>query len=264
MTHLSYGDRAALSSAPFAKSLFALMEKKQTNLALSADVLYADELLTLADTLGPELCLLKTHIDILRDFSPAMIAQLQALSDKHQFYLFEDRKFADIGQTVKYQYEEGMYRISDWAHLTNAHALPGPKQIESLAEVGVPKQRGLLLIAEMSSEGHLMTQAYRDATLALAGRYPQFVAGFITQHALAQDQPHWLYMAPGIHLDVGGDTRGQQYVTPEKAIINHGIDVIIVGRGIVRAEDSLSAAHRYRECGWRAYLKRLESSSDFR
>jgi len=256
--HLSYAKRAALAKSRFAQSLFSLMETKRTNLALSADVLHMKELLHLGDTLGPEICILKTHIDIVRDFSKAAINELKTLAAKHHFFIFEDRKFADIGQTVKYQYQEGLYHICNWADLTNAHALPGPKQIESLAEVGLPLGRGLLLIAEMSSKGHLLTPDYCKATLEMAKQYPDFVAGFITQHALSSD-PAWINMAPGIHLDASGDRLGQQYVQPDIAIIDRGIDVIIVGRGIVAAEDPLTTAKQYRKLGWEAYLRRAES-----
>lgn len=40
---------------------------------------------------------MKTHIDIIEDFEPILIHELQELSIKHDFVIFEDRKFADIG-----------------------------------------------------------------------------------------------------------------------------------------------------------------------
>ena len=254
---LTFKERADLSHSSFSKALFSLMENKQSNLALSADVLNTQELLQLADTLGPEIAILKTHIDILRDFSHDFIKELQQLAEKHQFFLFEDRKFADIGQTVKSQYSEGIYRISDWAHLTNAHALPGHKQIASLAEIGVPKGRGLLLIAEMSAEGHLLTKSYQEQTVEIAKQYPQFVSGFITQHKLSDQHPEWINLAPGIHVTAKKDMRGQQYVTPEHAILQQGIDIIIVGRGITAEKEPVAASRLYREAGWSAYKKRV-------
>lgn len=256
-THLSYSDRANYCLSSLGKHLLQLLDEKETNLILSADVTSSEQLLNLANQLGPHICALKTHIDIIDDFTPNVTVELRKLAHKHHFFIFEDRKFADIGHTVKHQYQGGMYHIVDWADMVNAHSLPGPGIVEGLAEVGRKKNRGLILIAEMSSTGHLMNSQYIKHTLALAEKFPDFVIGFITQHALSTD-PHWINMTPGIKLEEGKDKLGQNYVTPEKAILEQGTDIIIVGRGIIAAKDSVLEAIKYRDRAWEAYRTRCK------
>ncbi len=253
---LSYAERAALCTNHIAQQLFSLLNKKETNLALSADVTSCAALLELADKLGPEICVLKTHVDILTDFTQDFTHQLVKLAQKHEFLIFEDRKFADIGNTVKKQYQQGIYHIADWADIVNAHTLPGPGVISGLAEVGLPKQRGLLLLAEMSSAGNLINADYTQKTLRMAEQFPEFVLGFISQKKISAD-PWWLYMTPGVQLAEGKDPLGQQYITPAKALQEHESDIIIVGRGILQASDPLREAQKYRQAGWDAYLEGL-------
>ena len=45
-----------------------------------------------------------------------------------------------------------------------------------------------------------------------------------------------VHMTPGIKLQRGGDGLGQQYNDPKSAI-PRGSDILIVGRGVYRAED---------------------------
>lgn len=258
MKHLTYAERIPYCQLAVAKKLLRLMEDKKTNLAISADVTSAAELISLAEKLGPSICILKTHIDIISDFTPELTRYLRRLADEHEFLIFEDRKFADIGNTVKHQYQGGIFRIVDWADIINAHSLPGPGIIAGLAAAGLSKGRGLLLLAEMSSAGHLFTKEYSQKTLLLAEKHPDFVFGFITQHAISTD-PRWINMTPGIQLNGGIDTLGQQYVTPEMAINHHGADVIIVGRGIIHATNPQEMAVTYRAAGWHAYQNRLKN-----
>nr|DBA19395.1 TPA: hypothetical protein GDO54_015238 [Pyxicephalus adspersus] len=111
---LSYSSRAALLGAhPLAARLLATMESKQSNLCLSADVTDSATLLQLAAELGPSICMLKTHVDILKDFTLDVASQLRVLADQHDFMIFEDRKFSEIENTVKHQYEGKNVRMAE-------------------------------------------------------------------------------------------------------------------------------------------------------
>ncbi|KAK2466287.1 hypothetical protein APHAL10511_001929 [Amanita phalloides] len=260
-----YGERALHHPNPAARLLLETIERKKSNLAVSVDVTKSPDFLTIIDAVGPY-----THIDILEDFDVSLIEKLQHLSAKHDFVIFEDRKFADIGNTVALQYSSGVHKIASWSHLTNAHVIPGPSIITGLASVGKPLGRGLLLLAEMSTKGSLATGAYTEEAVRMARNHKDFVVGFIAQRrmeglgAVESDDisgEDFLVLAPGVALDVKGDSMGQQYRTPHEAIAVSGCDVIIVGRGIYGSglqQALISArAERYMAEGWVAYVERI-------
>ncbi|PVU86165.1 hypothetical protein BB561_006797 [Smittium simulii] len=251
----TYQERAEQTPNALTKRLFSLMAEKKTNLCLSIDVTTVKEILALADKLGPYICVLKTHVDIIEDFTYSFTQSLLELAIKHNFLIFEDRKFADIGNTVKSQYGGGIYRIADWASITNCHTLPGPGIIDGLRSIGKSRGNGLLLLAEMSSADNLFSSEYTHKTVALALENRDFVFGFISQHKLT-DKADFVYMTPGVNLSTNSDSLGQTYNTPETAVGVNGADVIIVGRAIYNSPDPVSCAVKYRNAGWNAYSLR--------
>ncbi|KAF0977936.1 hypothetical protein FDP41_003258 [Naegleria fowleri] len=260
---LSFGERAQLSNNEFSKKLFTLMEQKQTNLCIAADITSKQDLLKLAEECGSEICMLKTHVDTLDDQpDEEFTKQLKALAEKHNFLIFEDRKLADIGNVVKQQYARGPFKIAQWSDLCNAHMVSGGSSLvkalkEALKEESINEERGLLLIAQMSTEGATTNESTQQEALRVALEHPDFVSGFICQSKLRDDLDQFLYCTPGVRLDVKGDSLGQQYNSPEYVVCEKKCDVIIVGRGIYHDKDRKGAAQLYRKLGWDAYLKRL-------
>ena len=329
---------------PLASYLLQLMTIKRSNLCVSADVTSTSALLKLAEEVGDSICVLKTHADIIDHFSERTITGLQEISRRKKFLIFEDRKFGDIGSkssppplppkapsykphplpttiqpadptpppgTVQKQYTSGALRIARWAHITNAHLLPGPSIITALStaasttlssittsvhteiSTGTPRSslelessssssaasssapasfhpsktyertgrkgsivtatttisqtfessptpislsrtvsvdcddndddsddraaalldlgdpphsRGLLLLAQMSSEGNLMTAAYTSACVAAARENSGFVMGFVAQTSLNRRAGDaFLCFTPGVGLPPEGE-----------------------------------------------------------
>lgn len=130
-----------------------------------------------------------------------------------------------------------------------------------------PLERGLLILAQMSSKGNFMTGEYTRACVESAREHRGYVMGFISQETLNEEpEDQFLSMTPGCQLppedsdsdaEIEGDGKGQQYNTPKKLVGLMGNDIIIVGRGIIKAANPRAEAERYRRSAWAAYEERI-------
>jgi uridine monophosphate synthetase len=249
---LSYEQKLNTAQHSVSKKLLETALAKQSNLIASADVTTTQELLDLADKVGPHIIALKTHIDIISDFEyEKTILPLKALATQHNFLLMEDRKFADIGNTQELQFTSGVFRITAWADFVTSQVIGGFESLDCFRNVGV------VAIIGMSSKGALTTSGYREEALKLALSHPNVIGG-VSQNQLPEEM---LLFTPGVNLADSGDGKGQQYNTPEHVFKMLHTDFIIVGRGIYKSENPAQAALTYKNEGWNAYVNSLEKKS---
>lgn len=135
----------------------------------------------------------------------------------------------------------------------------------ALQELGPPPHaRGLLLLAQMSSAGNLATKEYTDACVDAARANKEFVVGYICQENLNthREDGGLLNFTPGVGMPKAGgqsgDGKGQIWRTPDVVVRQQSVDIVIVGRGILGAEDRGREAERYRKAAWRAYEERIK------
>ena len=247
---LFFTERSEQAVQPKAKALFSIAAEKKSNLILSADVTDKSTLLDLARTLGPRLCALKTHIDIVDDADLDFCRELKAIAKQQQFLIIEDRKCADIGHTTLLQMTHGAFRFTEWVDMITVHSLPGASIIQAFSEVN--PCIGVLLLAQMSSKENFFTPAYTQKTTELAKKYPDIVAGTIAQNN-THLPPSYVVITPGVQLLTDNDRLGQQYRTPQTAICEQGCDFVIVGRGIINAPSPLETAIQYQQSALDAY-----------
>ncbi|KAA3617255.1 MAG: orotidine-5'-phosphate decarboxylase [Calditrichaeota bacterium] len=238
--------------------LIRKMIEKKSNLIISLDVDNQKSFFDILEKVADEIVMVKTHVDILNDFDPGFVKRLQDLALEKNFLIFEDRKFADIGSTVRKQFFEGVYKIADWADFVTVHSLPGEGIVKGLFK-DTNTNCSSFLLAAMSAKGNLISDTYTRTTIAMGADNKDCVSGFIgfaknvedLKKLKAKIPQDMLLLMPGVNLDSSGDNLGQQYVSVKQAI-SGGADAIIVGRGIISSTNPKKEAARYRKEAWDA------------
>jgi len=239
---------------PMATKLWDIVLKKNTNICLSADVGTLGNLLKIAETCGDHICMLKIHWDCIyiEPLYSNSLKTLYKLAKEKNFLILDDRKYADIDSIVSHQFTTSNCCDGVTAHsIFGQGTINGIKNSDKFTKFG----KGIFLIAQSSSNNNLIDELYSSKTVTLARKNKKSVAGFISQHGLAEST--FLYLTPGISLDK--IKSGQQnYKTPQNAIEGNS-DILIVGRGIYNSENVIKECKRYKDAGWKALVSRYDS-----
>jgi uridine monophosphate synthetase len=259
----AWGKRWTNNTLPMARTYMQVAFRKQSLVCLAADKRTMGELNKLLDEVGPYLAALKTHVDLIDDWSVEAWSGFCQKAKAMDLLIFEDRKFADIGKISRDQMA-GIYDIRSWADLVTAHLISGPDIVDGL-QAGwndVGRQGGVLLLAQMSSRGNLLSPDYTD-TVVKSGAVHEGVFGFIGNGSRPEELrllrksvgDGKLIWTPGVNLSVGDGEMGQRYGAPDEAILA-GSDCIIVGSGIHKSNTPAETAKAYAGVSWSALMGR--------
>ena len=258
-----WGERWDNSTSDIARQYMEVASRKKTLVCLAADRRTMSGLFELIDSVGPYLAALKTHVDLIDDWTPESWSEFCKKAHDADLLIFEDRKFADIGKISRDQMA-GVYDIRSWSDLVTAHLISGPDIVDGL-QAGwrdVGRSGGVLLLAQMSSRGNLLNPDYTDEVVSKGRNHPG-VFGFIgngsrpdelaeLRSKVGNEKMIW---TPGVNLNVGDGEMGQRYGDPRDAVLA-GSDCIIVGSGIHRSENPEDSAKAYAAASWNALLER--------
>ncbi|MCX6208891.1 MAG: orotidine-5'-phosphate decarboxylase [Bacteroidetes bacterium] len=225
-----------------AQQLLDIAHAKKSSIIASVDLTTTQAILDFLDKIGKNICAAKLHIDIVSDFTEQFITDLKNLSQQHNFMLIEDRKFADIGNTQLLQISKGIHHISSWADFVTIHVIAGEASLKAIEDWNEENKPALIPILEMSSKGALTDAHYIAKCKEFIGKY-NCVVGAVCQ-STKLDNP-LLKFTPGIHLSASGDSKGQQFNTPQFAIEKQHSHFLIIGRGLYEAEHPEIALQNY-------------------
>jgi orotidine 5'-phosphate decarboxylase subfamily 1/orotate phosphoribosyltransferase len=251
-----FSRRALVAKNARAHELFQVMEEKKTNVCWSADVSTFGEVLRFFRAIAPHIAMIKLHFDaLLGVVTHENFGELFQIARENKVLVMGDRKFADIGSTVKRQltmHPAGSLMDECQMHCCTVHTISGEGPIHALEDASISS----VIVAQMSNSDVAPDYAkpYAEAAAALARTNQKTVMGLVCQNRRDCDAGDgFVYMTPGVHLQHTSDGADQRYRDCFKAIATQGNDLVIVGRGIHLNPNPEQAAREYREAAWSAY-----------
>jgi len=195
-----------------------------------------NNLLALLEQIHDDLVGLKIHNEIL-DLSEDENIILYNICHAYGIFLWEDRKFNDIGYTFQKQIKK-YEKVRDVISVS-------PMSGSDILKVNTTLN--IFVLVQMSSKNNLFTREVSNRIMdmitfeKLSGN--NNIKGIICQNRefINTDLPV-LTIKPGINLSATGDTLGQCYSN-----LNGDLpDMIVVGRGITESADPVSEIQKYK------------------
>lgn len=221
------------------KDIHELISKKNSNIILAYDNTDFPELCHLLSKIHPYIIGLKIHNEILNLNSQENVA-LYNICVCYSIFLWEDRKFNDISNTVIKQ----LKKYEDVRDFVSICPTSGPDILK------IKSKLGFFVLIEMSSDNNLfnnLTNKLYDWVIQEKNNDKNSICGIICQSEKYfnnhSNNNGLITIKPGIHLTNTKDDVGQRYTSPEN--IKNKPTLFVIGRGITQAEKPIEELKKY-------------------
>ena len=221
---------------PKQQQLVQTIERKQSNLILAFDKSYpgaVHDLITLLHQIHSHIVGIKIHNEIL-SMTYVENMKFYHLCKELDIFVWEDRKFNDIGHTIQHQikYYES---IRDFISI-----------VPTGGALSIPKETslGIFILCEMSSKDNLFTPIITQSILTTIETNQECISAVICQ------SPELFQLSiptimPGIHLKKSTDELGQCWTDP--STLHDTPTFYVVGRAITNSSNPIEEINIYNE-----------------
>lgn len=200
-----------------------LLPRLDKKIIWAADVGNMKDLFTQLDIYGSKIGILKLHVDTFKDFSLDNLLKLQEYKQRYNLLIWEDRKFADIGNIMIKQIKNSIYYYEDWVDIFSIHGITGFESINAVIESNLNFK--WVLVGQLSSSENLINSEYTERCKEIYKQNVNII-GMVCQEYLG---PEYIHIVPGISKHVEGDDQGQKY---SSVVSKSFADFFVVGRSI--------------------------------
>ena len=211
--------------------LLQLKKQKKTSIILAYDHGSYDELIKLIDKIHPYIVGIKIHNEILElSYSENLLLYMKA--KKLNIFLWEDRKFNDIGNTITNQimYYES---IRDYISIV---PISGESSLFNIQNTKL----GFFILSELTTYDNILNSLNTQQIIDITIRNK--AAGIICQ--TPENLPPWMIsIMSGIHISQSNDRINQQWRDPRN--IKYKPTFYVVGRAITNTDDPIEELKKY-------------------
>lgn len=225
---------------PFISKINKLKKSKKSNIILAYDKHDFDGLIHLLILIGPNIIGLKIHNEIL-ELSQEQYYKLHKLCKEHDIFLWEDRKFNDIGNTI-------LRQVGTYINNVDAISIVPTGGITN--ELFAIDELNKFILCEMSTNNNMFN--YNLTNNILYQYFSINNKNSIGNTALiCQDEELIEYcnmnniatVRPGINILQTDDNFNQKYTNPNNVSVHP--TMYVVGRGITNALNPVKALEQY-------------------